>query len=221
MNRPLTVPKITYPPPRQSAPPSSSVAPAIIGGVLAAVAAAAIWTGVVLLTEYEIGWLAWGVGALVGAVMAKLTPVRGPKLAIYAALLAALGLAIGKVATVRAALPTYGRDAVLENEEFLIGAFALEMKEGERFSPELSVQLASLSSSDSVPDALGQQMFDEARARAENATEEERGRVATSFANRVLTVTSLSQQFLASLGLFDILWFFLAIGTAWKMMRGE
>jgi hypothetical protein len=64
-------------------------------------------------------------------------------------------------------------------------------------------------------------MFDEARARAENATEEERERVATSFANRVLTVTSLSQQFLASLGLFDILWFFLAIGTAWKMMRGE
>jgi hypothetical protein len=29
----------------------------------------------------------------------------------------------------------------------------------------------------------------------------------------------LTQQLFATLGLFDFLWFFLAIGTAWKIMK--
>ena len=38
----------------------------IIGGVLCGIIGAAIWAGISYGTGYEIGWIAWGVGGLVG-----------------------------------------------------------------------------------------------------------------------------------------------------------
>ena len=38
----------------------------LIGGAIGA----AVWAGVVAVTQYEIGWIAWGVGGLVGYAVA-------------------------------------------------------------------------------------------------------------------------------------------------------
>lgn len=35
-----------------------------------------MWAGIVLLTQYEIGWAAWGVGAAVGIAMGMATAQR-------------------------------------------------------------------------------------------------------------------------------------------------
>jgi len=217
-----TVPKLSFPPPKASPPPASGIAPAVVAGALAALAGAGIWTAVVMISGgWEVGWVAWGIGALVGAVMARMTPQRSVHIAVVASLLAAAGLAIGKVATFRMAVPNIARDMLLENSEMLVQAFALDMRENERFSAEVSVQLASISSGDTLSDGVAAQMVAEARTRMEGAPLAERERVAKVFANRILAETGLSSQFGATLSLFDVLWFFLAIATAFKMMRGS
>ena len=164
--------------------------------------------------------MAWGVGGLVGFVMSKFTPERSVKLGVLAAALAVLGLAIGKIATVRLVAPTAGSDVILEDPEALATAFALDMREGERYSPEVSMQLATLSPTDTIPDALWPKMLDEAQARMAEAPEAERVRVATAFMNKFMDKMDLTDQFGASLSLFDLLWFGLAIATAFKIMRG-
>lgn len=42
---------------------------AVLGGLLASLAGAAIWAGITVATEYQIGWMAIGVGFLVGMVV--------------------------------------------------------------------------------------------------------------------------------------------------------
>ncbi len=214
----MSVPRLTFPPPRPA--PPSSFAPALIGGALAALVGAGLWAAVTALTDIEFGFIAWGIGVLVGFVMAKLTPARSVKLGVYAAVLAALGLAIGKVATVRMMIPVYGRDMVLSSDGMLVQAFVVDMRRHERYSSEVSVQLAALSTSDSLPDALQMKMVDEAQLRMAEATDAEKERVAKGFADRILADLDVADQFTASLSLFDLLWFGLAIATAFKLMRG-
>ena len=215
----MSVPRLTFPPPRPT-PPSSNLAPALIAGAVAALVGAGIWAGIVVATNYEIGWVAWGIGGLVGFVMSKVTPERSVKLGLIAAGLSVIGLGIGKIATVRMLLPTTGRDAIVESPEVLVQAFALDMREGERFSPELSIQLAALSPTDTLPDALWRKMHEEAQVRMDQAPPAERQRVATAFTHTMLNALDLSGQLGVSLSLIDFLWFGLAIATAFKIMRG-
>lgn len=215
----MTVPRLTFPPPRSSPPPT--FAPAVVAGALAALVGAGIWTAIVVITDYEIGWIAWGIGALVGIAMSRFTPERSVKLGVIAAVIAVVGLAIGKVATVRVLVPTIGRDLIMESPEFLVQAFAHDMRAKERFSPELSIQLAGLSTTDSLPEPLATKVLEEAQARMDNAPPEERARVATMFTQTILGAVDLTGQFTASLSLFDFLWFGLALATAFKIMRGD
>jgi hypothetical protein len=215
----MSVPRLTFPPPRPE--PTATSMPALMAGLFAALAGAGIWTAVTAMTNTEFGWIAWGVGGLVGFVMSRLTTERSVKLGATAALLAALGLAIGKVATVRVMIPTYGSELVLENEEILAAAFAADMRTGERYSPEVSIQLAGLRSSDSLPPALQNRMMDEAQMRMANAPPAEKERVAKVFTQGILADLDLGEQLMGSLSIFDLLWFGLAISTAFKLMRGS
>ena len=214
----MSVPRLSFPPPRPEPPPTATRA--LIGGAVAALVGAGIWAAVTALSDTEFGLIAWGIGGLVGFAMAKLTPERSVKLGIYAAALAALGLAIGKVATVRMMVPVYGLEMVRSNEELLAAAFADDMRRNEKYSAEVSLQLAALSANDTVPDVLFAKMMDEAQLRMANAPAEERERVAASFAGGILADLDVGEQFGSSLSLFDLLWFFLAIGSAFKLMRG-
>jgi hypothetical protein len=177
-----------------------------------------VWTLLVKLTGSEIGWVAWGVGALVGIVMAKMTPVRGGTIAVYAALFAALGLATGKVMTVKAVLAPMAQQDFVEDPEMLAQAFAWDMRERETYTPEINQQLFQLGD-DTIPDALWAQMVVQAAARRDAAPEAERQRVVQAFVTGIIGAVSFTDQFMSTLSFFDLLWFFLAIGTAWKIMH--
>lgn len=45
---------------------AKSLLPGLLGGVLAAVVGGIVWGLIVMLTDYEVGFMAWGIGALVG-----------------------------------------------------------------------------------------------------------------------------------------------------------
>ena len=64
--------------------------------VLAAAVGALAWAGIAYLTEYELGYVAWAIGGMVGWAMAKFGG-RGNACAATAAVLAVAGIAGGKL----------------------------------------------------------------------------------------------------------------------------
>ena len=74
-----------------------SLVPWIAGG-LAALAGSAVWVGVLLATGYELGYVAWGVGGLIGLVVAVAKP-PGARGALAAGVCAVGFLLVAKVAS--------------------------------------------------------------------------------------------------------------------------
>ena len=62
---------------------------ALLGGALGALVGACIWAAVSWATHLEIGWVAWGIGCLVGAGAVAMGG-RGKQAAAVCALLAAV-----------------------------------------------------------------------------------------------------------------------------------
>ena len=80
-----------------AAEPSGSLVRAIAGGLVAAVVGGVAWGLIVKISDYEVGFVAWGIGFLVGtAVVLAAGGARGRHLQIVAVLLALVGILIGK-----------------------------------------------------------------------------------------------------------------------------
>ncbi|WDI43251.1 hypothetical protein [Bremerella sp. P1] len=73
---------------------------AIIGGAIAAVVGAAIWATVTLLTGYQIGFMAIGVGFLVGIAVRLAGQGGSPAFGVVGALFALFGCVLGNFLTV-------------------------------------------------------------------------------------------------------------------------
>jgi hypothetical protein len=79
---------------------SSALFPAVLGGLLAAVAGGLAWGLIVILTDYEIGIAAWGIGFLAGWLVVRFAGGRkGAPLQAVAIVSALLGIGIGKYVT--------------------------------------------------------------------------------------------------------------------------
>ena len=76
---------------------ASVYVPAILAGLAAAIAGGVVWGLIVKSTDYEVGFVAWGIGFL--AAMAILFATRGQRglpLQLIAIACALLGIAVGK-----------------------------------------------------------------------------------------------------------------------------
>lgn len=76
---------------------AGGLVPALVGGILGALVGGAVWAGIVVVTDYEVGFVAWGIGALCGFAVVMFT--RGSKgfpLQVIAVVTSVLGIAIGK-----------------------------------------------------------------------------------------------------------------------------
>jgi hypothetical protein len=75
----------------------SALGPGIAGGVIAAIVGGVLWGLIVILTEYEIGIAAWGIGFLAGfAVVRFAGGAKGTPLGVVAVISALFGIVIGK-----------------------------------------------------------------------------------------------------------------------------
>lgn len=73
---------------------------ALVGGIIGGVIGAAIWAGISYATNHEIGWIAWGVGFLVGAgVRVGSQDWDGPVPGLIAVVLSVVAILGGKYAT--------------------------------------------------------------------------------------------------------------------------
>jgi len=99
-------------PPREIGIEFSAPPVAILVGLVAAVAGGLVWAGVVIATGYDIGILAWLVGAATGFAIAR-TAVRpvGPVGRVTAGIFAAGGIMVGKyVIFVHAVKKSFGTE---------------------------------------------------------------------------------------------------------------
>jgi hypothetical protein len=73
------------------------VAVAVGAGLVAAVVGGVVWGLIVKWTDYEVGFVAWGIGFLVGAaIVAATRGARGLDLQVVAVLCALVGIVVGK-----------------------------------------------------------------------------------------------------------------------------
>jgi hypothetical protein len=75
----------------------SALVPAIAGGILAALVGGFVWGLIVIVTDYDVGFVAWGIGFLVGIAVVRFAGGRkGAPLQTVAVLLSLLGIVTGK-----------------------------------------------------------------------------------------------------------------------------
>ncbi len=70
---------------------------ALIGGVVAAFVGAGLWAGVTVATEYQIGWMAIGIGALVGVSVRTLGKGVTNVFGVTGGALALIGCVLGNI----------------------------------------------------------------------------------------------------------------------------
>jgi len=78
---------------------TSTLLVALAAAVVAALLGGAIWGGIVLLTEYEVGFMATGIGLLSGYAVTFFTEKKGPPLQAIAVFSALGGILVGKYFT--------------------------------------------------------------------------------------------------------------------------
>lgn len=83
-----------------AAPVASNLPLGALAGLGAAIAGAAIWAAITAATEYQIGWMAIGVGFLVGFAVRLVGKGTEPTFGVAGAVLALLGCALGNLLTI-------------------------------------------------------------------------------------------------------------------------
>lgn len=195
-----------------------SMGRALIAGALAALVGGAVWALLVLVAHIEIGWIAWGIGLLVGLAMGRLTPVRGQAVAVLAALLAALGLVAGKSLIVAVGARPGLAEGILEDSSLMAQATVHQMRIEKTLPPDIQQKLQALPYGDTLPDDLWGEMVAAGAAHAATLDETERERIATEYAELFVGQMGFFQMLKGQMGPWDFLWFGLAIATAFKMM---
>lgn len=194
---------------------------ALAAGLAAALIAGGIWAALVFVTNMEIGYVAWGVGLLVGLAMSRVTTQRTQQLAYIAAALAILGLAAGKVFIVAGSAGMVARE-LEENEEMLQGAVAWQLYEDRALEPQTLEQIDAVQAAgDTLSDALWGDMLAQADGRIAQMSPDEKHEVAVVVADGALQGVGMLGGVIAQLSLFDLLWLFLAVGTAYRMLAPD
>ena len=81
---------------REERPAAARALPALAAGLVAAVVGGVAWGLIVKWTDYEVGFVAWGIGFLVGLAVVTVARTRGLVFQVVAVLCALLGILIGK-----------------------------------------------------------------------------------------------------------------------------
>jgi hypothetical protein len=204
-----------------ASPGDDAVPRAVIAGAVAALVGGGIWALVVMATKYELGWIAWGVGALVGVVMSRATPARGQTIALLGAGIAAVGLLSGKalIATFTVSERSVTREIVTDSSLVLQAAsWHLDTEVG--WPDEIQRQLDAMGADDTLSDALWEEMRTASARHAGSWTSTDTAAVASAYARAVLGDVGALDRLRMQFGGWDLLWFGLAVVTAFRMLRG-
>jgi len=199
----------------------------VIAGLIGGAIGAAIWAGITYGTGYEVGWIAWGIGILVGfAVRVAAGNVEGAGPGAVAAVIAILSICAGKYAATsllvndvlgNLANLSVSEDAMIENhasriaEEWNTAGKKMTWPDG--MSLESASELAEF-----PPEVVA-----EAKKHWSELPADERQKqlAAPKEAFEQATSEIRFEAFKASFGPIDILFFFLAVASAFRLGAGS
>jgi hypothetical protein len=201
-----------------------------LGGLAAGVVGAGIWAGIAYATQHEIGWIAWGVGLLVGlGVRLTAGEEDGPAPGVTAAIIAILAIVAGKYLAIHLliAKETSNLGNSKASAQDMIASEASDicmerMSKNQRINWPRGVTLETATEQKDFPPDV----WNEATARWQQlGPDEQKKRIQEHEKEYKAVVDTLTGQirkvaFKESFGLFDILWFVLATVTAFKVGSG-
>jgi hypothetical protein len=199
----------------------------LLAGLLVSIVIVVVWVGLVYLTHNRVGVAAWGVGGLLGIVVAKVAKPPTKATGALAAVLTLVTVLLAKVVLVVAALQPMIRQELANDPSSLIVLFLVEKTQHRSFSPELQATLDSRPGlvADSTVFGPGYElrsrMMDEAAAAAKASSFAERDRLVHLHFDKFIDKLGFWVLVLSTFGLLDVLWIGLGISTAWTLGQGR
>jgi hypothetical protein len=199
----------------------------LLAGVLAGIGIIIAWVALVYVTHHPVGVAAWGVGGLLGIVVAKTAKPPTKATGVLAAVLTLVTAFAAKVVVIVVALQPILRQELANTPGSLTMMFFFEKIQQKSFSPELQKTV------DARPDLVADTSFfgPGHEVREQMIAEAMTAAKASSFAERARLVHVHFDQFLSTLGfwalfwgtfrLLDLLWLGLGISTAWTLGQGR
>lgn len=193
---------------------------ALAAGLVAALLGGGIWALIGIYGNLEVGWVAWGIGVMVGVAMAATTQLRTRQLAVAAAALALVGLLAGKAMTFAGSTGPIAAEMAAD-DEYMRGVMAWQLYGAGALDPALqsSIQEAE-ARGDTLSDANWAGMLAAAGPRLDALSAGEREAMAREVAGNMIRQMGLVAGVRAQLSGFDLLWLFLALATAFRIMDG-
>lgn len=193
---------------------------ALVAGLAATLIGGIVWAVVVIATHYELGWIAWALGALVGWAMARAAGGMDARLAWPAAGLAFLGLGVGKILILSVgAVNSIARE--IEQYPDAVRAVAFqELIDTRGFPPEIQGILDTLSDEATPDSATIDSLLAVVDRRVEVWQPAQRDSLIRAYARAEYELIPWGERLRVSLSLYDILWAGLAIATAWRLAGG-
>ncbi len=191
---------------------------AVAVGLVAGAIGGGLWAAIVLLSNYEVGYAAWGVGLLVGLAMSRTTALRGQTVAAAAGGIAVIGLLVGKVLIFSLSSGSIARE-ILANPQSMEGAVAWQMYEARELDPATLDSIdAAFAARDTISDRLWATMRQQSTVKIQAMNAGDREAVAKIAARNSLRQMGLMNGVMAQFTGWDLLWFGLAIATAYRML---
>ena len=219
-------------------PSDAAAASPIMSAVIVGVALAIAWTLLVYFTHNPVSLAGWGVGGLIGIVLAR-AGRRGETTSAsrgtVAIVLTVGTVLLAKALTLAFALRPIVRDEVVRSPEARTAFFMIDMTVRRSFSPDLQAELDKETGAGTGRGAARDTAFDpqrlerafelrerivaEARARDSAATPAERDRIVRTYADSLLGAQPFMPMLGRLFGLWDLLWLALGASSAWKLAQ--
>ncbi|MEX2182656.1 MAG: hypothetical protein WD771_11490 [Gemmatimonadaceae bacterium] len=190
----------------------------VLAGLLGALIGGGVWALIAALTETEVGFVAWGVGGLTGFMMSRASPARGKGPALAAAALAALGLLAGKALLHEYVVKPAIVKSIVEDDAAPAGVGVWMLRSDRAFPTDVQAELDAVPAGDTLSDALWAQMQVAGQQHFDTLPTVQRDSAMQAYAAGFIASIPVMQQVGWHFSGFDILWFLLAITTAWRMM---
>jgi len=200
--------------------------PMAIGGALGAgLMGAAVWAGIAIASDYEIGWIAWGIGAAVGAAFHRLGGhgAAGP---LLCAAIAVASIGTGKYVAFRTSVNNEMAE-ILDSEEMRMEyaahkAFGAAYSAAETEDEKEALARDWIVEEGDDPATVSAQRLDHFRENelpeiiAIHSGEKSFDEFKSGFRELVMAEVSFAD----TLGGFDLLWIALGVMTAWRLASG-
>ena len=203
----------------------------IIGGVLAGAIGATIWAAIAYFTGYEIGYVAWGVGALVGFGCVLGARSGSPALGVMAVVITLVSIVAGKYAAVKFSVQNELSSEVLQNalneledDEVVISYLADEIvTEQEALGRDIEwpngVDPEEATRESDYPRDIWKQATRQWNDKSLEEQDDYRAQIADHIEANIQVIMNIVSKagFMESFGVMDILFFLLAVSTAFKI----